>query len=88
MTVKELRIALQSLPDNMLVILAKDSGGNNYSPLYESDSSNNVYVPNDSASGDIKFKELTPELEELAFSSDDVNTNPAGKDCVVLWPTN
>ena len=37
MTVKELKEAIALLPDDMIVIIQKDSEGNDYSPLREAD---------------------------------------------------
>jgi hypothetical protein len=37
MTVKELKEAITLLPDDMIVIIQKDSEGNDYSPLSDAD---------------------------------------------------
>lgn len=52
MTVKELKKAIENLPDDMEVILQKDSEGNAYSPLIGADP-NAVYIPDTTYSGDV-----------------------------------
>ena len=52
MNVKELREAIKDLPNDMEVILQKDSEGNGYSPLYAADS-NAVYIPENDYSGGV-----------------------------------
>jgi hypothetical protein len=52
MTIKELRLMLQDLPDDMEVILQKDSEGNGYSPL-SGGNSEAVYIPDSTYSGDV-----------------------------------
>jgi hypothetical protein len=47
MNVKELKLALAGLPDDMEIILQKDGEGNDYSPLAETDT-NAIYIPNTS----------------------------------------
>ncbi len=52
MKVKDLKELLETLPDDMEVILQKDSEGNGYSPLSGGDAEA-VYVPNTTWSGDV-----------------------------------
>lgn len=52
MTVKELKVVLEALPDDMEVIIQKDSEGNGYSPLAGADH-NAVYLPESTYSGDV-----------------------------------
>ncbi len=56
MTVKDLREALADLPDDMLVVMAKDAEGNGYSPLAEA--TETMYAAETTWSGDAY---LTPE---------------------------
>ncbi len=52
MTVKELKNLIKGLPDEMNVVLQKDSEGNGYSPLSGGDS-NAVYIADSTWSGDV-----------------------------------
>jgi len=52
MTVKDLKAAIKDLPDDMEVILQKDSEGNGYSPLADVDP-DAVYVPDTTYSGEV-----------------------------------
>jgi hypothetical protein len=52
MTVKELKVAITNLPDDMEVIIQKDSEGNDYSPLEGADP-NAVYIAHNTWSGDV-----------------------------------
>lgn len=63
MTVKELKVEIENLPDDMEVILQKDSEGNGYSPL-EGVDSDAVYVPENGYSGD---------AYDVSWSADDAD---------------
>ena len=52
MKVKELRTLLDNLPDDMEIILQKDSEGNGYSPLAGADP-DAIYRPENSWFGDV-----------------------------------
>ena len=52
MNVKELKEAIANLPDDMEVIMQKDSEGNGYSPLYVADP-DAVYVPETTWCGEV-----------------------------------
>jgi hypothetical protein len=52
MNVRELKEVIANLPDDMEVVLQKDSEGNGYSPLEGADS-NAVYIPDSTWSGDV-----------------------------------
>jgi len=86
MNVKELKIILKDLNDNDEVILSKDSEGNAYSPL--ADYALNIYVPDSKWSGEIRLKELTPELIESGYGTEDLYDGEDGINAVVLYPTN
>lgn len=72
MTVKELREALAELPDDMPVILQKDSEGNGYSPLAGADGEDSFYVEQSTQSGTV------------VHASEGLDGCP----CLVLWPIN
>lgn len=86
MTVKDLREELAGLPDEMIVVMAKDGEGNGFSPLADVDGENKAYQADTTWSGEVGIKKLTPELiDDGGYSEDDV---VEGQDCLVLWPTN
>lgn len=60
MTVKELKEAIAFLPDEMEVILQKDSEGNNYSPLYAVDN-DAVYIAETTWYGNVYSMEWTSD---------------------------
>lgn len=60
MNVKELKEAIKNLPDEMEVVLVKDSEGNDYSPL--SDVNHNVvYIPKTTWYGEVYSMDWTAE---------------------------
>jgi hypothetical protein len=52
MTVKELKEALENMPDDMQVIIQKDAEGNGYSPLAGTDS-DCIYIADNTWSGEV-----------------------------------
>lgn len=86
MKVKDLRDILASLPDDMEIIMSKDSEGNNFSPLYEVDK-NSIYIPETTWYGTVYHDSWT--AEEACFDDkeewQEVLKNPR---VLVLWPTN
>lgn len=85
MKVCELKEAIKNLPDNMEVILQKDSEGNGYSPLAGADPSC-IYVPETTYNGYVYSEKWTAEdcdLEEEKWS-DILNKQRA----LVLFPVN
>jgi hypothetical protein len=84
MTVAQLKAELKSLPDDLLVVMSRDSEGNGFSPL--SDVADNARYEQENAwSGEIRLKELTPDLKERGYTEDDVADENA-PECIVLWP--
>lgn len=77
MNVKELRKALENLPDDMEVILQKDAEGNNYSPLHGADSEV-IYVPYSTWSGEV-YSVLDVRVD------DNFSNRPRA---IVLYPVN
>jgi len=82
MKVKELIEGLMDMDQEMLVIMAKDGEGNNFSPLADIDGGNNTYS---ARAGDIGLTKLTDYLCDKGFSEEDVFE---GVKAVVLWPVN
>ena len=85
MNVKELREALESLPDDTEVILQGDAEGNSYSPLAGADH-NTVYIAHSTWHGDVYSTNWTPD--EAAMDPDTWNEILARPRCVVLHPVN
>lgn len=85
MNVKELKELIFDLPDDMQVILQKDSEGNGYSPLAGTDS-NAVYIAENSYSGEVYS--LNWSSGDASMSEDDwleiKKTDPA----LILYPIN
>lgn len=86
MTVKELKKELENLPDDMEVILQKDSEGNGYSPLSGVDAAV-VYVPDSTWSGDVYSVEEW-SADDACMDEDEwaeIKTKPRA---AVLFPIN
>ncbi|HKJ34277.1 MAG TPA: hypothetical protein VJ945_01415 [Flavobacteriaceae bacterium] len=60
MTVKELKETIANLPDEMEVVLQKDSEGNGFSPLYGADS-DAVYIAKTTWYGDVYSMDWTAD---------------------------
>lgn len=83
-TVSELIKQLKECDPNRIVIISKDSEGNDYSPFsgfYEAS-----YKANSTWSGEIGLETLTEEDRKSGYSEEDVLED--GVPCVVLRPTN
>jgi hypothetical protein len=78
MNVAQLKEALTNLPDDCLVVLAKDAEGNTFSPVEEL--SEGLYSPIRSWFGD--FIQLENVGDENYFQL------PEGIPAVVIWPVN
>ena len=89
MTVGELKELLKDVDDSKLVVLAKDSEGNNFSPMDGADT-DQVFVPHIGGNwyGDVHCKELTSELIKLGYTEEDIYDGDDGEDAIVLWPSN
>lgn len=86
MNVKELKELLKELPDDMEVILQKDSEGNGYSPLYGGDDEC-IYISEESWYGEVKSLRWTADdacMEEDEWEEFKQN-NPR---CLVLYTIN
>lgn len=70
MTVKELIDQLSECDPNRLVVIAKDSGGNGYSPLWKF--WEGAYRADTTYSGEMGLEKLTPEDENDGYSEEDV----------------
>lgn len=86
MTLAELRAQLDALnlPDDTIVILAKDAEGNGYSPAVQADPG--MYLANNTWSGE---HYLTEEQRLAETDPDDYSQAPGeAVPAVFLWPTN
>jgi hypothetical protein len=84
MTVQELMNRLIRCDPNDLVIMARDSEGNGYSPLCDLDVSS-AYIPDATWYGEVGLRELTPELIDAGYGEEDVAPSDA-QPCVILCP--
>ena len=85
MTVKELKQEIESLPDDMLVILQKDAEGNGYSPLSGTDT-DVIYIPDSTYSGDVYDSNWTADDACLSESEwAELQTKPKA---LILYPVN
>lgn len=84
MKVKELIELLKQVDGELLVVMSKDSEGNDFSPL--SDGSERFYEAETTWYGRIGLKELTPEDIKDGYGEEDVLEN--GIPALVLWPVN
>lgn len=78
MTVKELKQLLDTFDDDDIIVISKDSEGNEYSPLFDADSG--FYFEENSWSGDFVTGSDLEDDKDINLS----HATPA----IVLWPTN
>jgi hypothetical protein len=85
MTIKDLKEAIQDLPDDMLVILQKDAEGNGYSPLAGADS-DAVYIADSTWSGDVY--DLSWTADEADMDEDEWEEMKQKEKALILYPVN
>ena len=85
MTVKELKEEIENLPDDMEVILQKDSEGNGYSPLYTTDA-DAVYIPDSTWSGNVYSMEWS--ADDACMTDEEWDKIKLKPRVLVLAPTN
>lgn len=66
MTVKELIAVLQEQDGDRLVVMSKDGGGNDFSPL--ANFGLNSYVPSSTYSGEVYPEEITQDMIDTGWS--------------------
>jgi len=71
MKVKDLKIALENLDDNVIVVLTSDSEGKSFSPLSR-------------ISTQYKYTELADGEDLKDYTEDQIFEK--GEDCIMLWP--
>lgn len=84
MKVKDLKKLLETVDDERIVIMSKDSEGNDFSPLSSLDDES-AYESDSTYSGEIGIEKLTPELEKKGYTEEEVSH---GVPALVLWPVN
>lgn len=85
MTIKNLKELIKVLPDDMEVILQKDSEGNGYSPLAGGDT-DGVYVPDTPYSGDVYDTKWT--AYDACMEDEEWNEIKAKPRVLILYPIN
>lgn len=85
MTVKELKQAIENLPNDMEVILQKDSEGNGYSPCAGADA-NAIYVEDSSYSGEVYSTEWS--AKDCCLEEDEWEELKSGPRSLILYPIN
>lgn len=85
MTVKELKELIVNLPDDMEVILQKDSEGNGYGPL-DGVNSNGIYIPIDVRTGDVYSAEWS--AEDVCMSNEEWEAIKSNSRSLILYPVN
>jgi len=85
MNVKELKKAIANLPDEMEIILQKDSEGNDYSPLRGADP-DAVYIPETTWYGEVYSMNCTADdacMEDKEW--EDIKSKPRA---LIFYPVN
>ena len=85
MNVKELKEALENLPDDMEIILQKDSEGNGYSPLSGADDEC-IYVSHEAWYGNVYA--TTNSADDNCMGDDEWEELKKKPRCLVLHPMN
>ena len=85
MNIKELKIAIENLPDEMEVILQKDSEGNEYSPLDGVDP-DAVYIPETTWCGDVYSMNWT--AEQACMTEEEWEEMKLKPRTLILYPVN
>jgi hypothetical protein len=85
MNVKELKELLETLTEDMEVVLQKDSEGNGYSPLAGGDTEA-VYVPDSTWSGDVYSTKWS--ADDACMGDDEWKDILAKPRALILYPIN
>jgi hypothetical protein len=85
MTIKELKELITNLPNEMEVVLQKDSEGNGYSPLAGVDS-DSVYIPDNTYSGNVYSMGWTSD--DACMSEDKWKEIKSKPRTLILYPVN
>lgn len=81
MTKKELIEQLSQYDDDDIIVLARDSEGNGYSPLWSI--APMTFAP---AWGEVFEREITEEMRKKGYTDEDLYTGDDAQKAVVLWP--
>lgn len=85
MTIKQLKEVIANLPDDMLVIVQKDSEGNAYSPLAGVDH-NSVYLPTTTWYGEVF--DTTWSADDAGMDEDEWEGIKSRERSLILFPVN
>lgn len=85
MTVKRLKELIANLPDEMEVILQKDSEGNGYSPMAGADP-NAVYIPKTTWCGDVYSMDWS--ADDAGMTDEELAIIRAIPRALILYPVN
>jgi predicted Abi (CAAX) family protease len=85
MKIIDLKKIIEHLPDDMEIIIQKDSEGNDFSPLSEVDD-NCIYIPDSTWSGDVYSKEFS--ADDMLMSEDEWEEMKKKPSVCVLVPVN
>lgn len=90
-TVKEMRETLNNLDssfDDHIVILSKDSEGNQYKVIDKNNfiDTNCKFIPDYNGTGDVVIRELTDKLKEQGYTEEDLSNDESSIDCIVIYP--
>ena len=85
MTIKELKEAIAELPDDMEVIVQKDSEGNGWSPLWDV-GSNSVYIAQTTWYGEVYSMDWT--AEDACVSDEEWEAIKSKPRSLILHPVN
>jgi hypothetical protein len=85
MNVKQLKDALATLPDDMEVIMQKDSEGNGFSPLHGADP-NGIYVAEEAWYGEVYDADWT--ADDCCMNEDEWAEIKALPRALILYPVN
>lgn len=85
MNIKELKEAIKNLPDEMEVVLQKDSEGNGYSPLYGADP-DSVYIADTSWYGDVYSMDWT--ADDACMTKEEWDVIKSKPRTLILYPIN
>jgi hypothetical protein len=88
MKVKELRDILSLYPDDMEVIIQKDSEGNDYSPLYFCYDDQYVYIAENKYSGTVISRCAIYDEYDFDSAKEFKEYLNTGVECCVLVPIN
>ena len=83
MKIKDLIKELKELDPERIIVMSKDSEGNNFSPLSEIEEGS--YEEESSYNGEFGLEKLTPKLKKAGYDEENIIE---GKKAICFWPIN